>query len=114
VPLVVDMTVKVEVPVPPLAKVTLVGLRDPVRPEGETVDERETVPVKPKRLVTLAVDNPEDPACAITLAGLAETLKLGGLIGLSLVNFSLVGAEVPSTYNRSTVTPAPVALTDNP
>ncbi len=46
VPLVVDVTVKVEAPVPPLAKVTLVGLRDTVGPEGETVAEREIVPVK--------------------------------------------------------------------
>ncbi len=62
----------------------------------------------------MIIDAPEDATCIVTLAGLAETLKLGGLIGLSLVNFSLVGAEVPSIYNRSTVTPAPVALTDNP
>lgn len=45
-PIVAELTVSVEVAVPPLAKVTLAGARDAVRPEGETIVERETVPVK--------------------------------------------------------------------
>ncbi len=46
VPLVVELTVRVEVPVPPLVRVTLAELRDAVRPEGETVADRDTVPAK--------------------------------------------------------------------
>ena len=61
-PLVVEVTVRVEVPVPPLVKLTLVGLRDAVRPEGETVAESETVPVKLYRLFTVTVKVPEEPA----------------------------------------------------
>ncbi len=45
-PIVVELTVRVEVAVPPLVRVTLVGLSEAVRPEGETVADRDTVPVK--------------------------------------------------------------------
>jgi len=47
VPVVVEFAVSVDVPVPPLVRVMREGLRDAVRPEGETFVERETVPVKP-------------------------------------------------------------------
>jgi len=47
VPVVVEFAVSVDVPVPPLVRVMLEGLRDAVRPEGEMFVERETVPVKP-------------------------------------------------------------------
>ncbi len=50
-----------EDPDPPDDRLTLVGLRDAVSPEGETVAERETVPVKPLRLVRLMADVPDDP-----------------------------------------------------
>jgi hypothetical protein len=61
VPLVVELTVSVDVPVPPLAKVMLEGFRDGVRPEGEMFVERETVPVKPFRLVMVIVEVGEEP-----------------------------------------------------
>jgi len=47
VPVVVEFAFSVDVPVPPLVRVMLEGLREAVRPEGETFVERETVPVKP-------------------------------------------------------------------
>ncbi len=37
---------RVEVPVPPVVRLTLAGLKAAVRPEGETVAERVTTPVK--------------------------------------------------------------------
>ena len=46
VPVVVELMVRVELPVPPLVSVTLVGLSDAVNPDGETVVEREMVPEK--------------------------------------------------------------------
>ncbi len=39
----------------------LVGLREAVRPEGETPDESETVPAKLLRLVRVIVDGPVEP-----------------------------------------------------
>ena len=61
VPLVVELTVNVDVPVPPLVRVMLEGFRDAVRPEGETFVERETVPVKPLRLVRVMVEVADEP-----------------------------------------------------
>jgi len=43
--------VKVEFPVPPEARATLVGLKLRVRPTGEAEPVRLTVPVNPPRLV---------------------------------------------------------------
>jgi len=62
VPLVVELAVSVDVPVPPLVRVMLEGLRDALRPEGETFADRETVPVKPLRLVKVMVETAEEPA----------------------------------------------------
>jgi hypothetical protein len=41
------------------------------------------------------VDVADEPAWTVTAAGLAETLKLGGLNGLILANLTVVGLEVP-------------------
>ncbi len=62
----------------------------------------------------MTVEVPEEPARIVTVVGLAETLKLGGLSGLSLVNLTLVGDEVPWRYRRSRVGLVPVALAFNP
>ncbi len=61
-PAVVEFAVSVDVPVPPLVRVMLEGLTYAVRPEGETLVESETVPVKPLRLVTVTVEMAEEPA----------------------------------------------------
>ncbi len=52
----------------------------------------------------------EKPIWTVTLAGLAATLKLGGLNGRRLVNLTIAGVEVPSAYNRSSVGLDPVGL----
>ncbi len=71
----VDETVAFDV------RVTLAGLNDGMGPAGETTTERDTVPEKPKRLVTVRLDVAVAPAATGEgEAGPAETLKsLGGL-----------------------------------
>ena len=61
VPLVVELVVRVDVPVPPPVRVMLEGFRDVVRPEGETFLEREIVPAKLLRLVKVMVETAEEP-----------------------------------------------------
>ncbi len=53
------------------------GFRETVGPEGETVEERLTVPVKPPMLAREMLDVPEDPGGTLIDAGLAEMLKSG-------------------------------------
>jgi len=53
----------------------LVGLRLQVRPAGETVEVNATVPVKAFTGATVIVDVAVAPARAVTLVGLAVTVK---------------------------------------
>jgi len=53
----------------------LVGLSEHARPEGETVDVRVTVPVKPLTGVTVTVEVPVAPELMLTVVGLAVTVK---------------------------------------
>ena len=53
----------------------LLGVRVQVRPAGETLEVRATVPVNPLRGATVIVDVAAAPARADTLVGLALTLK---------------------------------------
>jgi hypothetical protein len=52
----------------------LVGLRVHVKPAGETVDARATVPVNPLTGATVIVEVAVAPARALTLVGLAVTV----------------------------------------
>jgi hypothetical protein len=54
--------------------VTLVGLSERERPEGEII-ESVTVPLKPPCWFTLIVEPAEEPALRVTVVGLAEMLK---------------------------------------
>jgi len=63
---------RVEVPEPP---VMLVGLRVQVRPAGDTVEVRATVPVKPLIGATVMVDVAVAPERIVTLVGLAVIEK---------------------------------------
>ncbi len=67
-------TVRVELPDPPAARVTVPGLRVTVGPFGETVANRPTGPAKPA-LISDMLDVPEAPARMLRLAGLAERPK---------------------------------------
>jgi len=55
-------------------RTTLVGLRVHVRPAGDTVEARATVPVKPFNGVTVIVEVAAAPARALTAVGLAVTV----------------------------------------
>ena len=48
--------------------VTLDGLTEADRPEGDTLAVRATLPVKPPRLVTLIDEEPDCPAKTVRLA----------------------------------------------
>lgn len=50
-PLVIDVTERIELVIPPLLNRTLDGEKEAVKPEGETDDERVIVPVKLEMLV---------------------------------------------------------------
>jgi len=51
------------------------GVRVQVRPAGETVEVRATVPVKPLIGATVIVEDAAVPATVVTVVGLAVTLK---------------------------------------
>ncbi len=76
VPGVDEDAVRVEDPDPPDERVTLVGLTDAVRPEGETVDESVTIPEKPFKLARLTVAVPEEPDWNVRLE-VPDMLKSG-------------------------------------
>ena len=57
----------------PLVPVMLVGLRLQVKPDGDTVAVRETVP--PEGLLIAQLEVPVDPAGMVTLGGVHVILK---------------------------------------
>jgi hypothetical protein len=64
------------VEVPEVPSVTLVGDNVHVRPvDGETLEVRVTVPVKPFCAVTVIVEEPAAPARTVKLVGLAVIVK---------------------------------------
>ena len=67
-------TVRVEVPVPPGEKMMLAGVTLTVRPAGAETS-RFTVPVNPLRLVTVAVEVPDEPCATLRLLGLVVREK---------------------------------------
>ena len=69
-----ELTVRVEVPVPPDVRGMLVGLRETVTPAGEADGARLTVPAKPLRLVRVTVDVVAEPEVTVRLDW-AETIK---------------------------------------
>jgi hypothetical protein len=65
--------------------VILDGLMTPVGPEGEIDTDREIVPAKLLRLVTLIVEVPQVPWSIVMLPGLAEVEKLGAVTVTEMV-----------------------------
>ncbi len=68
-------TVRIELAVPPLRRVTFAGFRLIESPGGLAMENRETVPANPFRLVTVSVYLPEEPCRIVRLEGLAEMEK---------------------------------------
>src|SRR2546427_541395 len=114
VPAVAELAVRDEVAIVPLVTTTLVGDSDAVRPDGVTDVVSEIVPLKVNRLVNVIVDAADDPDCNVRIVGFADMLKLGGPGGLSLADLISVGAAVPSTYSKSSVSPVPVGRRISP
>ena len=69
------VNVSVEVPVPPAATVTLVGLKLALTPDGRVLVDSETVPVKPLRDVMVMVVDVEPNRDIVRLEGDALMLK---------------------------------------
>jgi hypothetical protein len=92
---VAELTERIDIPVPPLERVTLTGFRKRVRPVGELDDERVTVPVKLLMLANVTVELDIAPAEAVRLDGLAEMVMSGGgglknsVIGVALASFDV-------------------------
>jgi len=62
--------------VPDVPNVTLVGDSAQVIPvEGVTLEVSATLPVNPWSAVIVTIEVPEAPASAVTVVGLAETVK---------------------------------------
>ncbi len=80
----VELKVRVDVPVPPEERVTLAGLTEDVRPDGDTADVRATVPAKPLTLVRVIV-------CVLTRP--AMTLTLDGALRVKSTTFTVTMAE---------------------
>lgn len=70
-------TVRIELAEPPLGTVTFAGFSLIDSPDGFAMLNKETVPAKPFRLVTVMVDVPEEPRRITRLDGLAERAKAG-------------------------------------
>ncbi len=70
-----DVTVRVEVPDPPLDRGRLAGLNEADTPTGVETDVRATVPANPPRLLIVIVELPVWPATIFRLVGLADMEK---------------------------------------
>ncbi len=69
-----ELTVSVDVVVPPEPRTRLVGLAVALKPVPAATD-RETVPENPPRLVAVRVDVPEEPASVLTVGPLEARVK---------------------------------------
>lgn len=69
------LRVRVEMPVPPEARVTLAELTEAERPDDDTLVVSATTPVKPLMLARVIVDVLDAPATTFILEGLAEIVK---------------------------------------
>ncbi len=94
--------VRVDVPVEPRVKLTLVGSNVAVGPvvEGETDAVRLTLPVKP-RLFRVIVEVAEPPAMKLLgLAGVAEMVKSGVTVTVTVAEWD--GTPVPEPVTVTT------------
>jgi hypothetical protein len=98
VPGVEELTDRVDVLVPPEETETLPGLSERLRPVGELVEDRATVPAKLFRLVRDIVELEVDPMAALSVVGLGEIVKSGeGDVGLKN---SVIAVALPSPVLR--------------
>jgi hypothetical protein len=77
-------TVRVDVPVPPDERVTLVELSVTVGPGGPTIASRFTAPANPFTLVKLTSEEADVPCVTLMLFGLALITKSGAVLVLKV------------------------------
>ena len=71
---------------PPEVRVKLIGLHVTVRPvDGDTDTDNVSDPLNPLTLWSVSMDVPEEPTGKVTVDGLDETLKSGGVTTLTLI-----------------------------
>ena len=91
-----------DVPEPPEVNAKLVGTHVADRPlDGVTVHDSVSEPTNPLRLVSVAVEAPDEPAGKVTVDGPAVTLKSGGVITVTLI---------VAEWERKPAVPVTVAL----
>jgi hypothetical protein len=74
----------VEVPLPPRDRVTLETLSEIAGPEGDIEAARLMVPLNPFKLLSVIVEEPEEPAVMVKLLGPAVMTKSGWGEGLTV------------------------------
>ena len=79
------LTVSVDVASPLPKNTMLGGLSENVGPPGEAVPVRFTVPVKSLKLVTVIVDEPDEPGVRASAAGLGDMPKSGPATTVTVV-----------------------------
>jgi len=90
-----ELTDRIGLAVPPLERVMLAGLREPVSPGGELEAERVTVPVKLLMLVNVTVEFEVTPAEIVILEGLVVIVRSGGrVLKNSVIGVALASLEV--------------------
>lgn len=95
--------VKVEFPVPPEVRVTLVGFKFRTRPAGETESVRLTVPVNPPRLVNTMESIAVKP-CDMPMLESVDTIeKLGFETALTVT-------KIPVTCDKAPLTPVTIMV----
>ena len=94
---------RVEDPVPPDVRLTLVGLTDAARPEGETDVVNDTLPEKPFWLVRVMVGMAWPPVGIVKLTGLLEIVKSGEELATVTVFEITPTAPTESVTDRCTL-----------
>jgi len=74
----------VDVPLPPVDRVTLETLSEIAGPEGDIEAAKLMVPLNPFKLLSVIVEEPEEPAVMVKLLGLAVRIKSGWEEGLTV------------------------------
>ena len=92
------VTTRLDPWVPPSAKVTDVGFRvrvGPLETTGKTVVVSVTFPMKPFRLVTRMVEDPEESVVIVNAEGVAVMAKSGGGGGVTVTNTTTAWDRLP-------------------
>ena len=82
-PILPELTVSVDVAVPPDVRARLIGLTDAVNPAPAEID-RETVPENPPTLAAVMAEVPEEPTSMLTVEELDVRVKSADCVTVRL------------------------------